>query len=113
MTAVTDSMRAKQLHNQIMDLNYKIGEIVQTKSSLMNASDDLMPVGTDYDPESPMMRTLKARQDRAKIMEQQLDQKMHDYQMQLKAAETEYSSVSSRLSGALAKEMSYSSGGGG
>lgn len=109
MTAVTDSMRLKQLHNQQMDLKYKISEIVQTKASLMNAGDDLMKVGTDYDPESPMMKTLKARQDRAKIMEQQLDQKMHDYQLQLQAVEAEYNSLEGRVGSDLQKEMSYKS----
>ena len=105
MTVAMYSMRSKQLHNQIMDLKYKIDEIEQTKASLLSASDDLMPVGTDYDPESPVMKTLKARQERVKIIEKQLDKKLDDYKRQLEVAELQYQNVSTKASSAIANEF--------
>ena len=104
---VTDSMRLKQLFNQKMDLSYKIDEIVQTKSSLLSAGDDLMPVGTDYDPNSPVMKTLQARQQRAKILSQQLEQKEHEYRRQLQAVEAEYNSLDARINDTISKELKH------
>ena len=91
-----------------MDLQFKISEITSTKSSLVNAGDDLMKVGTDYDPDSPVMKTLQQRQAKIKIMEERLNQQMQEYQIQLEMVEAEYGQVRQRLSQEIKEEMSYS-----
>ena len=108
MGMITDTVRLRQLRGQKMDLNFKIQQIVTEKTSLVNAGNDLMKVGTDYDPESPVMKTLQQRQAKLKILEEKLDQQMQEYQLQLQMVEAEYASCKQRLSQEIQEEMSYS-----
>ena len=108
MGLVTDSMRLTQLQGQRSDLNFKISEIVTTKSNLINAGDDLTRVGTDYDPDSPVMKMLEQRRAKVKLMEEKLDKQMQKYQIQLQMVEAEYQACKGRLNSEISQEMSYS-----
>ena len=105
---ITDVLRLRQLRGRQMDLKFKIQQIVTEKSNLVNSGNDLMKVGTDYDPESPVMKRLQQRQAKFKILEEQLDQKMQEYQIELQMVEAEYKSCKERLAGEIQEEMSYS-----
>ena len=108
MGMITDTARLRQLRGQKMDLNFKIQQIVTEKTSLTNACNDLMKVGTDYDRESPVMKTLQQRQAKLKVLEEKLDQQMQEYQLQLQMNDAEYTSCKQRLSQEIQEEMSYS-----
>jgi len=90
MGVLVATMRMQYLTNLKCDLEYKIQLITQTKLNLMSSNNDLMQVGTDYDPESPVVKTLQQRQAKMKLLEQRLDQQMQNYQAQLRAVMTEY-----------------------
>ena len=90
MGVLVATMRLQYLTNLKCDLEYKIQLITQTKMSLMSSNNDLMQVGTDYDPESPIVKTLQQRQAKIKLLEQKLDQQMNALQAQLRAVMTEY-----------------------
>ena len=108
MGFITDSMRLRQLHGQKMDLEFKIQQITITKQSMINAGSDLMKVGTDYDPDSPVMKTLQQRQQKLKILEEKLNQQAQEYQLQLDAVRTEYESCKQRVNQSIKEEFSYS-----
>ncbi len=90
MGVLVATMRLQYLTNLKCDLEYKIQLITQTKMSLMSSNNDLLQVGTDYDPESPIVKTLQQRQAKMKLLEQKLDQQMASLQAQLRAVMTEY-----------------------
>lgn len=90
MGVLVATMRMQYLTNLKCDLEYKIQLITQSKLNLMTSNNDLMQVGTDYDPESPIVKTLQQRQAKMKLLEQRLDQQMQNYQAQLRAVMTEY-----------------------
>jgi hypothetical protein len=108
MGFITDSMRLRQLHGQKMDLQFKIQQITITKQSLIGAGNDLMKVGTDYDPDSPVMKTLQQRQEKLKILEEKLSQQAEEYRLQLEAVSAEYDSCKQRVSQSIKEEFSYS-----
>lgn len=93
MGVLVATMRLQYLTNLKCDLEYKIQLITQTKMSLMSSNNDLLQVGNDYDPESPIVKTLQQRQAKMKLLEQKLDQQMAAYQAQLRAVMTEYESA--------------------
>ncbi len=93
MGVLVATMRMQYLTNLKCDLEYKIQLITQAKLNLMTSNNDLMQVGTDYDPESPIVKTLQQRQAKMKLLEQRLDQQMASYQAQLRAVMTEYESA--------------------
>ena len=107
MGLITDTMRLRQLQGQRSDLKFKIQEIISTKTSLVNAGNDLMKVGTDYDPDSPVMKTLQQRQAKVQLMEQKLEQQIQEYQIQLQMVEAEYNQCKGRLQQEIQEEMSY------
>ena len=107
MGMITDAMRYRQLRGQRMDLNFKIQQIVSEKAELTKSGNDLMRVGTDYDPDSPTMKMLKKRQEDLKILEERLDQQMHEYQTDLAMVEAEINSCKDRLYSEIQSEMSY------
>ena len=110
MGVITDTIRMHQLHGQKMDLQFKIQQITTTKMGLTQSCNDLLKVGTDYDPESPVMKTLQQRQQKLKLLEEKLSRQMEDYQVQLEMVETEYKACKQRLSQSIQEEFSYSFG---
>jgi len=110
MGVITDTIRLHQLHGEKLDLQFKIQQITMTKMSLSHSCNDLLKVGTDYDPESPVMKTLQQRQQKLKLIEEKLSHEMEQYQVQLEMVEAEYKSVKSRLKESIQEEFSYSFG---
>ena len=108
MGFVTDSIRLKQLNGERMDLKFKIQQITTTKMSLTGINSDLTKVGTDYDPDSPVMKTLQQRQEKIKILEEKLNHQMQEYQLQLDMVEAEYQACKGRLKEEIKEEFSYS-----
>ena len=97
MGVITDSIRMQYLNNQKLDLEYKIQLITQSRMGLTQAASDLMQVGTDYSPDSPVVKQLNQRQAKLKALEQKLEQQMIQYQARLQMVKTEYESCRSRL----------------
>lgn len=62
MGLITATIRMQYLQQARLDLEYKIQLITQTKIGLSQSTDDLMQVGNDYDPESPITKMLNQRQ---------------------------------------------------
>ena len=81
-----------------LDLEYKIQLITQTKIGLSQSTDDLMQVGNDYDPESPITKMLNQRQAKLKALEQKLDSQLLQYQNRLKMIDAEYNSCKEMFS---------------
>lgn len=110
MGIITDTIRLHQLQGEKLDLQFKIQQITMTKMSLAHSCNDLLKVGTDYDPESPVMKTLQQRQQKMKLMEEKLAHEMQQYQISLDMIEAEYKSCKDRLRQNIQEEFSYSFG---
>ncbi len=107
MGVAVDSLRLQQLTNEKSELEYKIKLVVQAREGLARAGDDLMQVGTDYSPDSPVIKQLNQRQAKLKILEQKLDQQMVQYQTRLQMVTTELESCRGRLQGNIGRAFSY------
>jgi len=107
MGVLVATMRLQYLLNLKCDLEYKIQLITQTKMSLMGSNNDLLQVGTDYDPDSPIVKSLQQRQAKMKLLEQKLDQQMAAYQTQLQAVNTEMESAKKMQQEDLQRAFSY------
>lgn len=110
MGLITDTIRLHQLRGRRIFLQYNIQQLAITKSSLTHACDDLMKTGTDYDPESPVMKTLQQRQARLKVVEEQLAHQTEQYQLELEMVEAEYNSCKARIKQDIQQAFSYSFG---
>ncbi|MBO7672596.1 hypothetical protein J6S88_04215 [bacterium] len=107
MGLLTSVMRMQYLLQFKSDLEYKIMLITQTKASLVTSNSDLLQVGNDYDPSSPIVKTLQERQNKMHALEQQLDTRMAAYKAQLKMAETEMESIRGTLDKDIQSSFSY------
>ena len=107
MGVITDTIRMQYLNNVRMDLEFKIQLITQNRRELTKACDDLMKVGTDYDSDNPIMKTLNQRQQKLKLLEQKLEQQQMQYQTRLKMVETELGSVKQRIDKNISQAFSY------
>lgn len=107
MGLLTSVMRMQYLLNFKSDLDYKIMLITQTKASLLSSNNDLLQVGNDYDPSSPIVKTLQERQNKMHALEQQLDTRMAAYKAQLKMVETEMESLKGTLEKDIQSSFSY------
>ncbi len=108
MGMITDTMRYHELQGQKRDLSFKIQQITMEKSRLVKSGNDLMRVGTDYDPDSPAMKTLQKRQADMRLIEEQLEQQMSEYKIQLQAVDAELGDCKQRLGEEIKEEMKYS-----
>ncbi len=93
MGLITATIRMQYLQQSRLDLEYKIQLITQTKMGLSQSVSDLLQVGNDYDPESPITKMLNQRQAKLKALEQKLDQQLLQYQCRLKMIDSEYNSA--------------------
>ena len=107
MGVAVDSLRLQQLTDEKSELEYKIKLVVQAREGLTRAGDDLMQVGTDYSPDSPVMKQLNQRQAKLKILEQKLDKQMVQYQTRLQMVTTELESCRSRLYQGIGQSFRY------
>lgn len=97
MGVIVDTIRMQYLNNVKMDLEYKIQLITQARMGLTQSASDLMQVGSDYSPDSPVVKQLNQRQAKLKALEQKLEQQMIQYQARLQMVKTEYEACKSRL----------------
>jgi len=107
MGVITDSGRVQYLLNQKIDLEYKIQQVTQAKSSLAFANSDLMQVGTDYSPDSPVVKQLNQRQAKLKALEQKLDSQMEQYRIKLQMIEVELQACRGRLQQGIGQAFRY------
>lgn len=107
MGVLVSTMRLQYLLNLKCDLEYKVQLITQTKMSLLGANSDLLQVGNDYDPQSPIVKTLQQRQAKMKLLEQQLDCKMAAYNSELEMINTEIQSAKKMQQAAIQSSFSY------
>lgn len=93
MGLLVSTMRVQYLLQMKADLEYKIQLITQSKMGLMQSNSELMSIGNDFDPDSPIVKTLQQRQAKLQVLEKQLDMQMSQYQNRLKSVETEIESA--------------------
>ena len=110
MGFVTSSLRLLYLTQMRNDLEYKIMLISEAKLDMSRSIAELVAVGTDLDPDSPIIRNLKARREKMKVIEQELDHKMEQYKTRLKAVETEIDSVQKLVDNNIKRSFSYGGG---
>ena len=107
MGFVTSSLRLLYLNQIRNDLEYKIMLISEAKLDMSKSIADLTAVGTSLDPDSPIIRNMKARREKMKVIEQELDHKMEQYKIRLKAVETEIESVQKAVDNNIKRSFSY------
>ena len=69
------------------DLEYKMMLISQAKMGLSDSTKDLMSVGTDMDPDNPVVKQLEQRKERLNALEKKLDMELAEYKTRLEMAE--------------------------
>ncbi len=107
MGVIVDTIRMQYLSNVKMDLEYKIQLVTQSRMGLTQAASDLMQVGTDYSPDSPVVKQLNQRQAKLKALEQKLEQQMIQYQSRLQMVTTELESCRNRLYQNIGQSFRY------
>src|SRR5574344_1999877 len=83
------SARKHQLIMYKNELENKISLIQEAKMNLTKACKDLTPVGTDLDPDSPVVKELNKRKERLNLLEQKLDAQLSEYTEDLKMVEAQ------------------------
>lgn len=83
MGIVTGTIDKQYLIAYQNDLEYKISLIRHAKMELSSSVNDLLTVGTDMDPENPVVKQLEQRKERLNLLEKKLDMQLEEYQTQL------------------------------
>ena len=112
MGFVTGSIRLFYLTQLRNDLEYKIMLISEAKMDMAKAVTDLIGVGTDLNPDSPIVKDMKARREKLEIMSKELDAKMVLYKNKLQAVEKEIGSAQAVINGGIKRSFSYGQNGG-
>lgn len=107
MSFVTGSIRLFYLTQLKNDLNYKIMLISEAKMDMAKAVTDLMDVGTDLNPDSPIIKDMKARREKLEIMSKQLDAKMVLYKSKLEAVNQEIGEATNQVKEGAKNEFKY------
>ena len=107
MGFVTGSIRLLYLTQLKNDLEHKIMLISESKLEMSKSITDLMSVGTDLDPDSPIIKSMKARRDKLKIIEDELDRQMKIYETKLHAVTTEIQSAQKIVDDGIQRSFSY------
>ncbi len=107
MGLIVSHIRVMYLRNLRLDLEYKLMLITQTKMTLSKSVSDLMQVGNDFDPESPTTKMLQQRQAKLKLLEQQLDAQMAQYNTRLQMVNTEYDNAVRMRDENIKRSFSY------
>lgn len=111
MGFITGSIRLLYLTQLRNDLEYKIMLISEAKLDMSKSITDLMEVGTDLDPDSPIIKNMKARRDRLQQVEKRLDEQMAIYKNKLQAVDTEIQSAQSMVDKGIQTSFKYGTGG--
>jgi len=89
------------------ELEYKIQLITQAKMGLSQSVSDLLNVGTDLDPENPVVKQLEQRKEKLNLLEKKLDMQMNEYQEKLKMVDAEMQSCESMFDKNVQTAFSY------
>ena len=107
MGFVTDTIRLFYLTQLKSDLSHKIRLINEAKLDMERSVTSLMDVGTDLDPDSPIIKNMKARRDKMELVERELNQKLTLYQSKLAAVEEEIKEVRGLVKNDAQTEFKY------
>jgi hypothetical protein len=83
------------------ELEYKMTLIRQAKLGLSQSVTELLNVGTDMDPESPMVKQLEQRKERLNLLEKKLEMQLDEYEVQLKMVESDIKHCDQQISSAI------------
>ena len=108
MGLINSSIRVAMLASQKFDLEYKIMLVTQAQMNMQQSVTDLMQVGSDYsDPDSPVVKQLKQREQRLQQLEKKLEMQKAQYQARLDMVMTELESAKKMRDQAIKTTFSY------
>ena len=107
MSFVTGSIRLFYLTQLKNDLEYKIMLITEAKMDMSKSITDLIGVGTNLDPDSPVIKDMKARREKLELMSQELDAKMNIYTSKLEAVKNEINEAKGMVKEGAQNEFKY------
>lgn len=107
MGLLTAQITKHQLRQEKLDLQYKCQQITTARRNLSKSTDDLTQVGTEYDGDSPIAKTLEQRKAKLKLLEQKLDAQMEEYQDRLKMIDTEIQSAQGMFDNEVKEAFKY------
>ena len=100
-------IRMTQLKLEQMDLEYKVMLISDAKMNIGRTITDLINVGTDMSPDSPIVKKLEQRKERLHLLEKKLDIQMAQYQLRLKCIEQEQQSCMHMIDKNIQRSFKY------
>lgn len=83
MGIITGTLDQQYLIAYKNDLEYKVSLIRHAKMELSDAANDLLTVGTDMDPDNPVVKQLEQRKERLNLLEKKLDMQLEEYQTKI------------------------------
>lgn len=107
MGLAASTIRLIQLNMERMDLEYKVQLIAEAKMNLSRTINDLINVGTDMDPDSPVVKKLAQRKERLHLLEKKLDIQMGQYNLRLKMIEQETHSCQQMVDKNIQRSFKY------
>lgn len=108
MGLINSSIRVAMLASQKFDLEYKIMLVTQAQMNMQQSVTDLMQVGSDYsDPDSPVVKQLKQREQKLQQLEKKLEMQKAQYQARLDMVMTELESAKKMRDQAIKTTFSY------
>lgn len=103
------AMEAMSLNAERLDLEYKVQLISDAKMNLGKTISDLLQVGTDLEPDSPVVKKLEQRKERLHLLEKKLDLQMEQYKQRLRAIDVAYQSCEQMMQKNVQKAFGFSS----
>ena len=107
MGLISASIRKQYLIAYKNELEYKMQTIVHAKMGLSESVSDLLNVGTDLDPENPVVKQLEQRKAKLNLLEKKLDMQMNEYKEKLDMVEAEMKSCEGMFKSNLESSFSY------
>ena len=108
MGLINSSIRVAMLASQKFDLEYKIMLVTQAQMNMQQSVTDLMQVGSDYsDPDSPVVKQLKQREQKLQQLEKKLEMQKAQYQARLDMVMTELESAKKMRDQSIKTTFSY------
>jgi len=101
------TIRLMQLNMERLDLEYKVQLISDAKMNLARTITDLVNVGTDLEPDSPVVKKLEQRKERLYLLEKKLDMQMSQYNIRLKMIEQETQSCQQMIDKNIQRSFRY------
>ncbi len=101
------TIRLMQINAERLDLEYKVQLIADAKMNLSRTITDLVNVGTDLEPDSPVVKKLEQRKERLYLLEKKLDMQMEQYKTRLKALNAEYDSCQKMIDENIGRSFKY------